>query len=207
MTVHKIISNLLESNTFVLEKDGQALVIDAGADLSELKRHFSNGVVVVGILLTHGHFDHAMHVVEYAKTFNCKIYASKFIKEYLCDSKKNYSENGLCVTDFSNFIFFDEDCSFQIGVFNVDCFTTPGHSKCGVSYLIENIIFVGDLIFKRGVGRDDLFGGDRQQLVQSLKKVQSLSFEVLESGHGENSSFNEQKRNLQAFIKFLSRQK
>lgn len=43
------------------------------------------------MLLTHGHFDHAYYVEEYANAFDTKIYLSEFAKEYLEDNKKNYS--------------------------------------------------------------------------------------------------------------------
>jgi len=64
---------------------------------------------------------------------------------------------------------------------------TPGHSPGSICiYWPEHrALFNGDLIFKEGVGRTDLPGGDGVQLKNSIKKVAELDVEHLLSGHGD----------------------
>lgn len=204
MKLTKIVSNLLDSNTFVLENHGEVTVFDAGVDAMQVANVVGDKKVVA-VFLTHGHYDHAFFANGYAKFFGCKIYASKDIKDCLSDADKNYSEGALSLSDFSNFIFLEKDGKLEIGEFEVKYFSTPGHSKCGMSFLVGNDLFVGDLVFKQGIGRTDLFGGDKKQMLESLKKVQGINFEILHSGHGEDSSCLEQERNLKTFVRFLSR--
>ena len=202
MEILRIVSDLLDSNTFVLKQNDEAIIIDAGAKLSLVKPKV-DGAKVFGVLLTHGHYDHAMHCLEYASEFGCKVYAASAAKEYLSDAEKNYGK--FKIENFEDFCFFDGDQTLDLGSFKIFAHATPGHSKCGVCYLIGDTIFAGDLIFKQGVGRTDLFGCSKREMLESLKKVQSLQFSALESGHGEGSTRLEQERNLKTFIRFLSR--
>lgn len=202
MEILRIVSDLLDSNTFVLKQNDEAIIIDAGAKLSLVKPKV-DGAKVLGVLLTHGHYDHAMYCLEYASEFGCKVFAASAAKEYLSDAEKNYGK--FKIENFEDFCFFDGDQTLDLGSFKILAHATPGHSKCGVCYLIGDTIFAGDLIFKQGVGRTDLFGGSKSEMLESLKKVQSLQFSALESGHGEGSTRLEQERNLKTFIRFLSR--
>jgi glyoxylase-like metal-dependent hydrolase (beta-lactamase superfamily II) len=57
----------------------------------------------------------------------------------------------------------------QIGTEKLDILDAPGHSKCGliaVDY-INHLIFVGDSIFARSVGRTDI-GGDFNTLMKTI---------------------------------------
>lgn len=202
MLVEKVVSKLLDSNTFGVSNGADALIVDAGCSIDQIKS-FIRGKHVLGVLLTHAHYDHAMYAVQYASEFGCKIYASSVSKEYLNDSAKNYGQ--LNIDKFDKFHFFSSDEKFQFGSINVEAFITPGHSKCGVCYLIDDVLFAGDLVFKKGIGRMDLYGGDKLQMLESLKRVLQINFKLLQSGHGEESSHEEQLRNLNSFIKFLSR--
>ena len=202
MLVEKVVSKLLDSNTFVVSNGADALIVDAGCSIEQVK-NVVQGKHVLGVLLTHAHYDHALYAEIYAQEFGCKIYASSASQEYLKDSDKNYGQ--LNIDKFDKFHFFSSDEKFQFGSINVEAFITPGHSKCGVCYLIDDVLFAGDLVFKKGIGRMDLYGGDKLQMLESLKRVLQINFKLLQSGHGEESSHEEQLRNLNSFIKFLSR--
>ncbi len=202
MFVERIVSNLLESNTFVVSNGEDAIVIDAGCSIEQVK-NVVQGKHVLGVLLTHAHYDHALYAEIYAQEFGCKIYTSSASQEYLKDSDKNYGQ--LKIDDFKDFYFFSKDQDFNFGSINVKAFLTPGHSKCGVCYLIKDVLFAGDLVFKKGIGRTDLYGGSKLQMLESLKRVSAINFNFLQSGHGDESTREEQSRNLKTFIKFLSR--
>ena len=63
----------------------------------------------------------------------------------------------------------------------------PGHSPGSISiYWIEKkALFTGDLIFKNGIGRTDLPGGNGNELKESIKRLKTLDVEYLLSGHGD----------------------
>jgi len=66
-------------------------------------------------------------------------------------------------------------------------FHTPGHSPGSVSLFWpeQKVLFTGDLIFKEGIGRTDLPGGDSTLLKKSIKRRSDLEIEWLLSGHGD----------------------
>lgn len=204
MQTKRIVSNHLESNTYFASIADECVIIDAGAEIGSVIKAV-NGKRVVGILLTHGHFDHAFNILEYAAYFSCKIYASKKAETNLSDPNKNYGEN-FAISDFKNFVWVDDGSELSLGKhFNISCYALPGHTACCMGYLIENTLFAGDFLFKQGVGRIDLHDSSKQSMLSSLQKVKTIPFEIVASGHGEMSTATEQKRNIEIFIKFLSR--
>lgn len=205
MKVNQIVSDFLESNTFVIIEEGEALIVDAGASLEKVKKTVGNNVVV-GILLTHGHYDHCFYVLDYIKEFGCSAFIHEHGIKTLANSNLNYGEN-FSIKDSTNFKTIKNDCGIKLGHYEIDVFATPGHSPCCVSYLIENDLFAGDAVFYHGIGRTDLAESNNHDMLQSLKKISTLKFTRLHSGHSLDSAYEDQQRNLNAYIKFLSRKK
>ncbi len=71
---------------------------------------------------------------------------------------------------------------------------TPGHSPGSIClYQSEfKALFTGDLIFKDGVGRTDLPGGDGGMLKNSIKQLEELDVNYLLPGHGDIITGEEQ---------------
>jgi glyoxylase-like metal-dependent hydrolase (beta-lactamase superfamily II) len=47
------------------------------------------------------------------------------------------------------------------------------------------VLFTGDVVFKEGLGRTDLPGGDGAKLKASIKRLAELDVEWVLSGHGD----------------------
>ncbi len=64
---------------------------------------------------------------------------------------------------------------------------TPGHSPGSVSlyWHEKKALFTGDVVFKQGVGRTDLPGGNGEILKESIKRLSHLDVEEMLPGHGE----------------------
>ncbi len=204
MEIKRLIGQFLDANVYIVSKDGKCLIIDSGAFKYDVIKAVG-GDEVIGVLLTHGHYDHSCHCLDYAKFFKCKIYASKDIKETLTNPDMIYSEHGETIDDFSNFEFIDEDKTIKIGNFEVECYHCPGHSRCCECYIIDGKLFSGDVLFEKGIGRTDLNGGDRKEMYDSIYKLEKLSFDEAYSGHGEKSTHEEQLKNIAVFKRFLTR--
>ncbi len=204
MKINKIITNLYASNTFVIEKEGQVLIIDAGAELSKVQKAVGE-CKVVGVLLTHGHYDHSAYCNEYAKAFDCNIFASQKAGGTMTDERAIYSEDGRVIDDLSRVKFLNEDCILQLGDFSVECITAEGHSPCSMCYKIDDFFFAGDVLFENGIGRTDLVGGNKKQMLATLEKLDNITFDKVFSGHGEESTYPTQKKNISIFKRFLAR--
>lgn len=63
---------------------------------------------------------------------------------------------------------------------------TPGHTPGSICLYerSKRILISGDTLFDNAVGRTDLPGGDRDQLINSLKTLSQLQIEYLLPGHG-----------------------
>lgn len=203
MEIKRLSSDFLDSNTFVLTKGNECLIIDAGVKIGQIKNFIGNKKVV-GVFLTHGHYDHSYYMEEYLKEFKTTVFASKNVISTLNDPKQNYGENFIVKT-FDKIILLEGDGEIKCGEFLVKYFSTPGHSKCSMCFKIEDNLFAGDTIFEKGIGRTDLNGGNVKEMVTSLEKIKEIPFKMLYSGHGDASSYDMQGRNLNAYLRYLTR--
>lgn len=73
---------------------------------------------------------------------------------------------------------------------------TPGHSPGGVSLVVADRVFVGDVLFQGSVGRTDLPGGNFETLAESIReKLFQLPEETrLYPGHGPETTVGHEKR-------------
>lgn len=204
MNTQRIESKFIDSNVFVVSDGKNCVVIDAGSELSFVEKAVGN-LKVLGVFLTHGHYDHSFYALSYAEKFGCKIYASKFAKEYLEDSAKNYSEGHFEVKDFSNFQFLGESGKVTLENFVVEYKQLGGHSKSDMMFKIQDEIFVGDVLIGRDLGRTDLFGGDKEEMKKSLKFLVDENYAVMHSGHGVDNTKQSQDKVAKLWLKFLSR--
>ena len=204
MKIEQYVTDIFNSNITIVENEGHILIIDSGLNPQKVQEIVKDKVVN-GILLTHGHFDHSAYCNEYAHLFGVKIYANKSIIQTLKDKEAIYSPNGETIDNFENFVLIDKDCTIKLGNFDVECYSCPGHSKCCECYIIDKTLFSGDVIFQKSFGRYDLKGSNKEELLNSLLKIEKLDFNEVYCGHGEKSDKKEQLHNFVIFKRFLTR--
>jgi glyoxylase-like metal-dependent hydrolase (beta-lactamase superfamily II) len=83
--------------------------------------------------------------------------------------------------------FFLKEGELSLDGLEMQVFHTPGHSPGSVClyWPLQKALFTGDLVFKEGLGRTDLPGGDGAQIKESIMRMSRLDAELLLSGHGE----------------------
>ncbi|HLC67697.1 MAG TPA: MBL fold metallo-hydrolase [archaeon] len=69
--------------------------------------------------------------------------------------------------------------------FNFEVISTPGHTPGSICLYdkTKKILISGDTVFDGAIGRTDL-GGDKEQMIDSLKKLSQLEVDYLLPGHG-----------------------
>ena len=85
------------------------------------------------------------------------------------------------------------------GAFAVRAIHTPGHTPGSTCFLLDGdapILFSGDTLFRRSIGRTDLWGGDTEQILASIReKLYTLPRETrVVCGHGPDTTIGEERR-------------
>jgi glyoxylase-like metal-dependent hydrolase (beta-lactamase superfamily II) len=83
--------------------------------------------------------------------------------------------------------FFLQEGTLSLDGLEIQIYHTPGHSPGSVClyWSAQKALFTGDLVFKDGLGRTDLPGGDGAQIKESIQRMTRLDVELLLSGHGD----------------------
>ncbi len=130
------------------------------------------------LLETHPHADHFTGAAEIKKQLpNTKIAIGKNItkvQKIFSDlyNLKDFNTNGV---QFD--VLLDENDILEAGSIKLKTILTPGHTPACVSYLIDDMAFVGDALFMPdyGTGRCDFPSGNAKDLFYSIQeKLYSL---------------------------------
>lgn len=144
------------------------------------------GVSDIGLVIcTHAHPDHIEGVQRFSGTGALTaIHEEEF---HLVRTKRREMAAMGMETDFiqPDFLLKEGDISIQGLKFRV--LHTPGHSPGSLClyWPDRKTLFTGDLVFKEGIGRTDLPGGDGSIIKSSIKRLWDLDIEYLLPGHGE----------------------
>ncbi|MCX6730822.1 MAG: MBL fold metallo-hydrolase [Candidatus Roizmanbacteria bacterium] len=189
----------LQANCYLLEHEGEALIIDPADDASFLLEEvLRRNLKLVALLGTHGHFDHVMAVGEIQMSFNVPFYIHKK-DQFLIDRLESTAEHFLGHKQIiipPKFIEFAGSGDLQLSTFKCNILHTPGHTPGGLSFYFpeEKEVFTGDTLFAGAIGRTDLSYSSKKDLWNSLKLLLALPEETtINAGHGESSYIGQEK--------------
>lgn len=206
MQIFNYTFNRICVNTYLLlAADGTAALIDPGCSNPEEEGQLQQAVTekkakVKYILLTHAHADHIQ---------GCE-WAKKFFPQAVFAAHADCSDDYRRANVYGSIFGFNEHCyppfdrllqhgdTLTFGTETLHVLHTPGHARGSVCYHhAENgILFSGDTLFCRSIGRTDLPGGSQQDLLQSIQNIlKTLPDETtVYCGHGESTTIGEEKQ-------------
>jgi glyoxylase-like metal-dependent hydrolase (beta-lactamase superfamily II) len=135
------------------------------------------GFDVIGLWLTHGHFDHVAGHAEVTKRFpNAKVLIHKLDEPKLQEPGSQFFVLPFTIPPRSADGYVEDGQTLTFGKQRVDVIFTPGHSPGHVMYHFpdEKLLIGGDLIIGGAIGRTDLPDSDHAELERSVRKVMQL---------------------------------
>jgi len=167
LKVKKVVTGKLEENCYIIESDKSCLVVDPGDEFKKIDAEIK--LPLLGVLITHRHFDHIGALEEVIDKYKCQLF---------------------------DYYSTDEE-EFKVREFSFNVINMPGHTEDSVCYYFpkERIMFTGDFLFKESIGRCDL-GGSEIEMNKSLEKIKKYPKDIkIYPGHGEESTLEYELQN------------
>jgi hydroxyacylglutathione hydrolase len=186
-----------QTNCYVVLVGDKSIIIDPGIGALEWLK--SNAKNPVGILNTHGHFDHVWSNSAVQKYFDIPIYTPKddtfLIEEDLFGRGLPPSKADIEV---------EPNEEFEIAGVKVKFHFFPGHTPGCSAIEIEDNIFSGDFVFKRSIGRTDFPYSNSEDMKDSLLRFEKFEKDyTIFPGHGDSTTFSAEKSSLRSWISYL----
>ncbi|MFX1430653.1 MAG: MBL fold metallo-hydrolase [Promethearchaeota archaeon] len=201
MILERLIVGPLGTNSYIFgsSENREVVIIDVGGEPEVIIKVIEEiNVKPIGLLLTHGHYDHTLKLGKILRFFNIPLMYNK--KEFDTDIYRHKEANR----------WLSEGDNIKVGELNLIVLETPGHSPGALSYYskdpkeyngkkIDGVIFTGDLIFRRSIGRSDLRGGNSELLFSSIKNKIMYNPEISDNflifpGHMGITSVGEERK-------------
>jgi len=193
--------NSFETNCWLIGADGtdDAVVVDPGFSPGRVRAMLeAEGKRPVAVLATHGHFDHIGAAAEFCGD-DLPFYIHQADAMALTDPGAwgaGFATPPVPVKDVRT-VAEGEEVAFA--GFRIEVLHTPGHTPGSVCFVLKTphgpVAFAGDTLFRRGIGRTDLWGGDQAAIVRSIKdRLYALDEATrVVTGHGPGTTIGEER--------------
>ncbi|NLB18149.1 MAG: MBL fold metallo-hydrolase [Syntrophomonadaceae bacterium] len=195
MKIKRLIGGNLESNGYIIyDKDmGSCYVVDPGYEPKRYIRELEQmDLQVLGILLTHHHYDHVGAVEAIVQRFDCPVYLHR----------EDCDQYGKPVD-----MVMEHDQTILLGDEVIQVIHTPGHTRGSVCFYSEKskLAFTGDTIFNVDLGRTDLADGSPRQMEESIRNVISKwgNDITIYPGHGDPATMKYVRKHNQEYSDIL----
>jgi glyoxylase-like metal-dependent hydrolase (beta-lactamase superfamily II) len=179
----------------------RAIVVDPGGDFELIdKKLAALGAKVEAIVHTHTHIDHVGATAAVQRKSNaraCIHEEDRFLYDLL---PVQAAMLGIPLPEKVEMEGSLKDGgTLNAGAVEMGVIHTPGHTPGSVTFVVNTAdgthVFSGDTLFRRGIGRTDLWGGDSGLIMKSLRdKILTLPENaVVIPGHGPNTTIGEER--------------
>jgi hydroxyacylglutathione hydrolase len=187
----------------------QAAIVDPGDESGRILAGVrALGAAVSHVIHTHGHFDHISATEQVLSGLPDAVALAAHPADaylYADESSAVGAAFGYPVPERRALptLALDDGAELAIGTLRLRTLHTPGHTPGGICLLCEPwCIFTGDTLFRRGIGRTDLAGGDEDALYSSIEtRLYALEPALaVYPGHGAPTTIGEERR-LNPFVR------
>jgi hydroxyacylglutathione hydrolase len=209
MRIQKFVFNIFAENTFLIwdEISKAGIIIDPGCSNPKEEKIlkdfiWQNNIVPEYLINTHCHIDHILGNSFVIKNWNLKFLAAKE-DVFLLDLFEEQAALFNLIAEKSPYpdIYISEDLLLGKITLKIKLISTPGHSPGGycIYFPDEKICVTGDTLFNNSIGRTDLWKGNFETIINSIRqKLLILPDDVIiHPGHGKESTIQFEKLNNQ----------
>lgn len=186
----------VNTNSVLVTRGSDAVIFDAWGNADAWAHELeSRGVKLRAIYSTHGHGDHISAAPGLVQKYGVPWYMNAADVQLIPWGNSILEYFGLppIGDDAPRPIDLPMGATKILGNINMNIIAAPGHSAGGVVYHFPDfgVLIAGDTIFRDGVGRCDLPGGDEKVLRETIHKLANMNLPdntYVVHGHGPDSS-------------------
>ena len=197
MNVQEIIVGELETKCYILWDlpKTHVLIVDPGAQPEKIIETLDKlDLSPTEIVLTHSHYDHIGAIPALKKRYNAPIAIHKFDAANLENPQANFSALFMEHIAFKADRTLVEGDKWKFDKNELSVLHTPGHSEGSISLAAAGFVLSGDTIFKSGIGRTDLPGGNYNKIVRSVKRLLGFRDQTkVYPGHGPRTTIGDER--------------
>ena len=184
------------TNCYILRDAGEALLVDIG-EVTPSVLAAIKGYTVKTVLNTHCHIDHAGGNAEILRITGAELVCHRDEVPLLQSLTQQGSMFGVEVEPSPEpDRYIDAGDSVRVGEATLAVRFAPGHSPGHIVLVGDGFVIGGDVLFQGSIGRTDIWGGDYDQLIDSIRtQMLTLPDEtVVYSGHGPATTIGAERR-------------
>ncbi len=183
------------TNSVLVSSGGDCVIFDAWGHSDDWDKLLkSRGLKLQAIYATHGHDDHISAAPELARRHNVPWFMNRADLPLVLWGNQilDFWELPRIPDDFLEPNDLHAGTTKILGDIEMEIIASPGHSRGGVMFYFPEykILLTGDTIFRDGVGRTDLPGGDEKTLRESIANLVARNLPddtYVVHGHGDDS--------------------
>lgn len=183
------------TNCYVIKDGGEAIIIDPGDATRELKAAVADSKVVM-VFNTHCHCDHCGGNAEMVAATGAPLVCHEKELPLLRSLEDQGAMFGVAFPPSPEpDQFVDDGDEVRVGGVTMKVLYTPGHSPGHVVLAGDGFVVGGDVLFNGSIGRTDLWGGNFEQLIASIRtKLLTLPDDTtVYSGHGPPTTIGQER--------------
>jgi hydroxyacylglutathione hydrolase len=179
----------------------RAVVVDPGGDFEEIRgRLDALGVSVAAIVHTHTHFDHVGCTAELQRSSGAAASiheGDRFLYDILPLQAGMFGVPAPERADVDGGLV--DGRTLRAGAIELAVLHTPGHTPGSCSFVAthggETVVIAGDTLFRGSIGRTDLWGGDHDAILRSIRtRLLTLPDDArVVTGHGPSTTIGDER--------------
>ncbi len=173
---------------------GEAIVVDPGGDLARIEATLARHQLrVTHIVVTHAHLDHIAAAAILRERTGAPVLYNQQDLPLVAMMPEQAAWMGVALpTVLPPDASAEDGLQLTLGSDRIDVLHTPGHTQGSICLHVpaQSLLLAGDTLFRGGIGRTDLPGGNTGQILRSIadRLLHLPEGSVVVPGHGPETT-------------------